>query len=1004
MFKPNDKPFVMKSISLSVCFLAFFALPVAGQVPLPKWLETYGSTTTAVADIIETQSNEIVVLIDHYSSVQPFDFYGNDIVCPYQSCNTQSLVAKFSAAGQLMWYYPVSSDIGVSGKSVRIDSNGEIIAAFNRPTSEQHGLLLRLSDAGIMLDSTGVIETFHLNDMDIDSEGNIYVVGKVQGGPYSIADTVISGTGLLIVKFSPDFQPVWVRKSETLSGSPIVMISCRIDVNQNNEVTAVGLLTSGTVPATFGAIDFYGYQVSLLSYFFMVKVTSQGDVLFARGYDGVYGPIPEITTLTSDSDASVYMEGRMESGVGIDGFSLTMMNCSGNSNYDPNPSNRILIKFNGLGDVQWARNFGACTHATKVGLAVTESELFLATTHRTLPNYPNLQPPYRMGNETNFIRRGILFMGLNKENGELRWYECGNEGETGLLEVTSVAPISNGKDFLVGGELHPSNDSVVFYHHDLTTQHGGFITLIEKKSRISGKIYRDYDWSGNWSDGEPVEAQQIVRLSKQNSVETYSTTGVDGRYQFLVDSGVYTVSYLPPDNWVETSGISSVGPIIVNDTIVDHLDFGIGYTDTVVDISVRLTMPVGVVLGSSYPLWISTANNGTVSVGQSLALQIESPSQVSSFQPSTTLIIPGQLRNEMALVNTPSSAIVGASVLTTAVSGFGVEVNLEDNQDSISYEVFVPQVFAPPTSLCCPYDPNDKTLNKGFCDANYIIKGDTLEVLVRFMNTGSAPANTVVLIDTLDAQALVIEGFKPLAHSHPMTWDISGPAILTVTYDNIQLPDSSVSFWDSQGFIRYEILLKNTVPNLTHSNSSTHIFFDSEAPIETNRPNLILVDSIPTSQLFVSSTNCEGESVWIDGTISYGISIVDALWSNQYQGIPMPINEEGQYNVVLTDEYDCVFEDSIVVFCDLVTSAFAGSMDFSFTVRPNPSLAEFGVTWNATSVVDEVGVFDLSGRLLLTESVNSSSGTVDLSALSSGTYMVRMRSGQSFFTERIILQ
>jgi hypothetical protein len=273
--------------------------------------------------------------------------------------------------------------------------------------------------------------------------------------------------------------------------------------------------------------------------------------------------------------------------------------------------------------------------------------------------------------------------------------------------------------------------------------------------------------------------------------------------------------------------------------------------------------------------------------------------------------------------------------------------------------------------------------------------GDTLEYRIRFMNTGTAPANTVVLIDTLDASVLDLRTFRVIGHSHPMNWDISGPGKLTITYPDINLPDSSVSFLGSQGFFKFRIVMRDTVSNLTQSGSSAFIYFDNEAPIETNEPTIIAVDSIPVSELTATDAICGGESGLIDAGISFGIGADSAYWSNGSTGLPLPYNDEGTYTVELVDEYGCRYLDSITVSCNILTSIDENGETFS--VYPNPSNGKYYV--NAKG---NIRVFDVSGKEVYRASSINAPTEVDLSLLPSGIYTVQIRTEKGMSVGKLV--
>ena len=132
------------------------------------------------------------------------------------------------------------------------------------------------------------------------------------------------------------------------------------------------------------------------------------------------------------------------------------------------------------------------------------------------------------------------------------------------------------------------------------------------------------------------------------------------------------------------------------------------------------------------------------------------------------------------------------------------------------------------------YDPNDKQgFPLGYGAARYIRPGTDLEYLIRFQNTGTDTAFTVVIRDTLSAW-LDAATVRPGASSHPYTFEFYGDRNIKFTFDNILLPDSNTNLTASNGFVSFHIAQKSEVPLETDILNSAAIFFDFNAPVITN--------------------------------------------------------------------------------------------------------------------------------------------------------------------------
>jgi uncharacterized repeat protein (TIGR01451 family) len=132
------------------------------------------------------------------------------------------------------------------------------------------------------------------------------------------------------------------------------------------------------------------------------------------------------------------------------------------------------------------------------------------------------------------------------------------------------------------------------------------------------------------------------------------------------------------------------------------------------------------------------------------------------------------------------------------------------------------------------YDPNDKRgFPKGVGTMHEIQPNQDLEYVIRFQNTGTDTAFTVVIRDTL-SQDLDLFSFNSGVASHNYSFRMYGPRILEWTFNNIMLPDSNVNEIESHGFITFRVDLVDSLLLGTVIENSAAIYFDYNAPIITN--------------------------------------------------------------------------------------------------------------------------------------------------------------------------
>ncbi|MFD1551100.1 hypothetical protein DNU06_04120 [Putridiphycobacter roseus] len=129
------------------------------------------------------------------------------------------------------------------------------------------------------------------------------------------------------------------------------------------------------------------------------------------------------------------------------------------------------------------------------------------------------------------------------------------------------------------------------------------------------------------------------------------------------------------------------------------------------------------------------------------------------------------------------------------------------------------------------YDPNDKSVNKPLIVDPSV--QDEYTYVIRFQNTGTAPAQDVYIMDSLSSN-LDLSTFKLIESSHPMQLVDLGNGILKFDFPQIWLPDSTTNEPASHGNIVYKIKEKTTLGEGDIIENTAHIFFDQNPAIVTN--------------------------------------------------------------------------------------------------------------------------------------------------------------------------
>jgi hypothetical protein len=134
------------------------------------------------------------------------------------------------------------------------------------------------------------------------------------------------------------------------------------------------------------------------------------------------------------------------------------------------------------------------------------------------------------------------------------------------------------------------------------------------------------------------------------------------------------------------------------------------------------------------------------------------------------------------------------------------------------------------------YDPNDKTVWPHA--AFYIATDSVLDYVIRFQNTGTDTAFTVVITDTL-AHELDMGTFAQGAASHPYTLAFKPNRVVEWRFANILLPDSTVNEPASHGQVGFRIRPVQPLLPGTELRNSANIYFDFNPPVITEPSVLV---------------------------------------------------------------------------------------------------------------------------------------------------------------------
>ena len=354
---------------------------------------------------------------------------------------------------------------------------------------------------------------------------------------------------------------------------------------------------------------------------------------------------------------------------------------------------------------------------------------------------------------------------------------------------------------------------------------------------ISGSVYDDNSMADCVIDTATTGIENaLIHLLP---ADLYTFTDEMGTYEFAVPPGNYTIEYLPsgplydfvcPEGALEVS-LPDAG------TLSDNNDFFLE-RNSIEDLSVT-GFSDEAIPGFEQAYHLQVCNNGDLPVDQAelrfthdLALEGSILSTLAqSYDPLTGMaswnmnnLAAGECFDLTFNLLVPPMTDLGSFLLSHATVSSG-EIDSQPNDNSTYWNRIV----------VGSYDPNDKQINNSDDPFGSTITSidTTLHYQIRFQNTGTYPAFTVVVRDTLDP-SLDVSTIRPGLASHDYELSFEGNNVLVFTFENIMLPDSASNEPASHGYVTFTIDVKPGLGLGTLIKNSAAIYFDFNEPIITN--------------------------------------------------------------------------------------------------------------------------------------------------------------------------
>jgi len=678
-----------------------------------------------------------------------------------------------------------------------------------------------------------------VNAPHFDREGNILLALSLTAatdldpGPATQTATPVGQWDAVVLKLDPDFNYLW---SARVGGSGFDHArSIRTDA-QNNVYLFGSMGGNGDYdpgPDTFTLTKGSGTDDA-----FILKLNPDGQFIWARQLrclqaNGKVYPIG----LAVDAAGNSYTTGYYLTRVDLDPGPAVLMKQAEGAN------DIFVVKLDPDGNLVYGHSLGDALE-TGTGIATDKEGNAYLTGYFTsildvdpgpdtilcapeFGSYDGFVLKYGPAGNYEWVRR---FGGPENDTG----YELTVDNDLKVYYINRLTDVYNfgnaeGEDFVV---VNPVERAMVMQ--------------IDQENNYRGSVYRDLNNNSIRDANEPGLPDVVLEVDGKN---LFATTRNDGRYSLYHDFKADTIRPL-----VQQPYWTVAPPFAVADSLNPVMDFAVTFPHDYRDVSVKAFVLNQFSLGFDTDLKILVKNLSSEAL-DSVPVRLSGLNQMPAFAVQSAFPAPDAQSADHLLWYTDSLSPGEETAFTVRVK-LELAVNL-GTPVHFTATVFHPNDANPGddtahivSAVTGSFDPNDKLV---FPTELSVQDLDTarLYYMIRFQNTGNAPARFVILRDTLLA-GLDPAALEVLGASHPYRWRLHDQGIFEVRFDDINLPDSTTDLAGSQGFVAFSLKPGSTLATGDTVYNRAGIYFDYNAPVMTPWAKVAVVQpSVAVREPFV---------------------------------------------------------------------------------------------------------------------------------------------------------
>jgi Leucine-rich repeat (LRR) protein len=351
---------------------------------------------------------------------------------------------------------------------------------------------------------------------------------------------------------------------------------------------------------------------------------------------------------------------------------------------------------------------------------------------------------------------------------------------------------------------------------------------------ITGITKLDYD--NNGCDVSDIDYSKL-NFSITDGINTGSMiANTTGNYYIPVQAGIHTIE----PNLENPSYFTISPPSFVANFPTDASPFMQDFCVTAngvksdVEVMTLSTVPARPGFDAAYKIVYrnkgNQVENGSVALtfddavlDYVLSNPVYNNSTINSFTWNYTNLQPFETR-EIEIVFNVNSPMETPAVNNDDVLNYTTTIATSNTDETPNDNIFTLN-----QTVVGSYDPNDKICLEGETVEPSMV-GEYVHYVIRFENTGTFPAENVVVKDMIDLTKFDIATLIPLKGSHEFYTRINGNKVEFI-FENINLDFNDAT---NDGYVAFKIKTKSTLVIGDTFSNDANIYFDYNFPITTN--------------------------------------------------------------------------------------------------------------------------------------------------------------------------